>query len=34
MQLATQRLFSDVRRLEQALEQQTAVRSSEFKPAT
>jgi hypothetical protein len=28
------RLFSDVGRLEQALEQQTAARSSEFKPAT
>jgi CRP-like cAMP-binding protein len=34
MRLATQRLFSDVRRLEQTLEQTAAgVRSSEFKPA-
>jgi hypothetical protein len=35
MRLATQRLFSDVRRLEQTLEQKAAAggRSSEFKPA-
>jgi CRP-like cAMP-binding protein len=35
MRLATQRLFSDVARLENALEQKAAgVRSSELKPAT